>query len=68
MTRSKWYLILMILDIILLIGWPFAILIAEVANWIIFLVGAVWCSDFYDLHRHYLNYKEAKFYEGFEEV
>lgn len=65
---SKWYLVLIILDIILLIMWPISLFTTTYPAWLAFLVGAVWCSDFYDLYRHYLNYKEAKFYEGFEEV
>lgn len=68
MKKSKWYLVLLILDITLIIGWPIAMFTAVAPNWLAFLIGAVWCTDFYDAYRHYVNYKEAKFYEGFEEV
>ncbi len=68
MKTSKWYLILIILDIILLIMWPIAAFIATYPTWLAFLVGAIWYSDIYDLIRHIIKYKEAKFYERFEEV
>ena len=65
---SKWYLVLIILNIILLIMWPISLLTTAYPAWLAFLVGAVWCSDFYDLGHHIVKYKEHKFYEGFEEV
>lgn len=65
---SKWYLVLIILDIILLIMWPVSLFTTTYPVWLAFLVGAVWCSDFYDLGRDIVKYKEHKFYEGFEEV
>lgn len=68
MKTSKWYLILIILDIILLIMWPISLFTITYSAWIAFIIGVVWCSDFYDLGRHIIKYKEHKFYEGFEEV
>ena len=65
---SKWYLVLIILNIILLIMWPISLLTTAYPAWLAFLVGALWCSDFYDLGRRIVEYKEYKFYEGFEEV
>lgn len=65
---SKWYLVLIILDIILLIMWPISLFTTTYQAWLAFLVGALWCSDLYDLGRHIINYKAHKFYEGFEEV
>ena len=65
---SKWYLVLIILDIILLIMWPVSLFTTTYPVWLAFLVGAVWCSDLYDLGRHIVKYKAHKFYEGFEEV
>ena len=65
---SKWYLVLIILDIILLIMWPISLFTTTYPVWLAFLVGALWCSDLYDLGRHIVKYKAHKFYEGFEEV
>jgi hypothetical protein len=65
---SRWYLALMILDIILLIAWPIVVLTASYPTLLAFLVGVVWCTDLYDFFKHRACYKEAKFYEGFEEV
>ena len=65
---SKWYLVLIILDIILLIMWPISLFTTAYPAWLAFLVGAVWCSDWIDLKNNIVKYKEHKFYEGFEEV
>lgn len=65
---SKWYLVLIILDIILLIIWPISLFTATYPAWLAFLVGAIWCSDLYDLGLHIAKYKVNKFYEGFKEV
>ena len=65
MKRSKLYLILVIIDIILLIGWPICIIGLSVPGWVYFLVGVVWCSDFYDLRSHWRAYKVHKTMEEF---
>lgn len=70
MKSSKWYLVLIILDILLLIGWPYSLwcLGPNCSRFLSFLIGVIWASDWIDLKNHIVKYKEHKFYEGFEEV
>lgn len=70
MKTSKWYLVLIIIDVLLLIGWPISLLCLGPGfpNFLAFLIGVVWFSDFIDLKSHIVKYKEHKFYEGFKEI
>ena len=70
MKSSKWYLILIILDILLLIGWPYSLwsLGPNCPRFLSFLIGVIWASDWIDLKNHIIKYRKNKFYEGFEEV
>ena len=65
MKRSKLYLILVIIDLILLIGWPICLLGWGAPGWACFLVGIVWCNDFHDLFSHWRAYKAHKTMEEF---
>lgn len=70
MKLSKWYLILITIDILLLIGWPYSLwsLGPSCPRFLSFLIGVIWASDWIDLKKHIVKYKEHKFYEGFKEV
>lgn len=64
MRKSTKYLMLIILDALLIIGWPFCIwLSSPVSTLTAFLVGAIWASDIYDLIHHICYYMEAKIEE-----
>lgn len=67
MKTSKWYLVLVIIDVLLLIGWPISLLCLGPGcpNFLAFLIGIIWCSDFYDLRSHWRGYKVHKTMEEF---
>lgn len=69
MKNSTWYLILILLDILLIIGWPvFIFTLTSIPSWIVFLVGAVWYSDINDLCRHIIKYIDARREEKMEDI
>lgn len=63
MKNSTKYLILIILDALLIIGWPICLWLSSVNTIVAFLIGALWASDIYDLLHHILCYMEAKIEE-----
>ena len=64
MKRSIKYLILIILDALLIIGWPFCLWSASpVSTLTAFLIGAIWANDVHDLIHHICRYMEAKIEE-----
>lgn len=69
MKKSIWYLILMVLDILLIIGWPvFLFTCTGIPVWVAFLVGAVWYSDINDLCRHIIKYIDVRREEKMEDI
>lgn len=64
MKNSTKYLIFIILDAFLIIGWPICLLLSlPVGTIVAFLIGAIWASDIYDLLHYVLCYMEAKIEE-----
>ena len=64
MRNSTKCLILIILNALLIIGWPICLwLSSPVSTLVAFLVGAIWASDIYDLFRNIFYYMEAKIEE-----
>ena len=56
MKKSKIYLILIIIDIILLIAWPICLIGWSAPGWFCFLTGVVWCIDFQEEDENDLDY------------
>ena len=56
MKKQTKYLILFILDVLLIILWPIAVIFTP-AKWYAFAAGAFWLSDWYDVVRHWEAYK-----------
>ena len=64
MRSSTKYLILIILNALLIIGWPICLWVSlSVKTLTAFLVGAIWVSNIYDLFRNIFYYMEAKIEE-----
>ena len=64
MRKSTKYLMLIILNALLIIGWPISLwLVSPVSTLTAFLVGVIWASDIYDLIHHICYYMEAKIEE-----
>jgi hypothetical protein len=64
MKSSTKYLILIILNALLIIGWPICLwLVSPVNTLTAFLVGAAWASDIADLFQNICYYMEAKIEE-----
>lgn len=64
MKKSTKYLILIILNALLIIGWPICLWLSLPVNTLTaFLVGAIWTSDIVDLIHDIGYYMEAKIEE-----
>ena len=64
MKSSTKCLILIILNALLIIGWPICLWLSlPVSTVVAFLVGAILASDIYDLFRNICCYVEAKIEE-----
>ena len=62
MKNSTKYLILIILDALLIIGWPICLWLSP-STIVAFLIGAIWAGNICNLLHHIFCYMEAKIEE-----
>ena len=61
MKKSTKYKIFMWMDALVIILWPIAAITSTLYPvWMVFLMGAVWCSDIFNFFSHWRGLKEAK--------